>query len=77
LGCIPSLRRHSASARPITRRRGGPPTNIEVSQSIEQAFRRLSRLEDDAVADDALADWARFLNRWGPEPFCTFGACSA
>ena len=48
----------------------GPPTDIDVSQVIEHAFRHLSWLvKDDAVVSEALADWASFLDRYEPEPF--------
>jgi len=53
----------------------GPPTDIDVGQVIEHAFRHLSWLvKDDAVVGEALADWVRFLDRYEPEPFRAFGA---
>ena len=53
----------------------GPPTDIDVRQVIEHAFRHLSWLvKDDAVVNEALADWVRFLERYEPEPFRAFGA---
>ena len=53
----------------------GPPTDIDVSQVIEHAFRHLSWLvKDDAVVGEALADWVSFLDRYEPEPFRAFGA---
>lgn len=52
----------------------GPPTDIDVGQVIEHAFRHLSWLvKDDAVVGDALADWVAFLDRYEPEPFRAFG----
>jgi hypothetical protein len=30
--------------------------------------------KDDAIVGDALVDRVGFLNRYGPEPFRTFGA---
>jgi hypothetical protein len=53
----------------------GPPTDIDVGQVIEHAFRHLSWLvKDDAVVGDALADWVSFLDRYEPEPFRAFAA---
>ncbi|HYJ60265.1 MAG TPA: hypothetical protein VE032_02235 [Actinomycetota bacterium] len=52
----------------------GPPTDIDVTQVIEHAFRHLSWLvKDDAVVGDTLADWTGFLDRYEPEPFRAFG----
>ena len=52
-----------------------PPTDIDVGQVIEHAFRHLSWLvKDDAVVGEALADWVSFLDRYEPEPFRAFGA---
>jgi hypothetical protein len=51
----------------------GPPTDIDVSQVLEHAFRHLSWLvKDDAVVGDAMADWVTFLDRYEPEPFRAF-----
>ena len=52
----------------------GPPTDIDVTQVIEHAFRHLSWLvKDDAVVGDTLAGWTGFLDRYEPEPFRAFG----
>jgi hypothetical protein len=52
----------------------GPPTDIDVAQVLEHAFRHLSWLvKDDAVVGEALADWVSFLDRYEPEPFRAFG----
>jgi hypothetical protein len=56
----------------------GPPTDIDVTQVIEHAFRHLSWLvKDDAVIGDALTEWVTFLDRYEPEPFRAFGPASA
>ena len=55
----------------------GPPTDIDVPQVIEHAFRHLSWLvKDDAVVGEALADWVAFLDRYEPEPFRAFGSAA-
>jgi hypothetical protein len=52
----------------------GPPTEIDVEQVLEHAFRHLSWLvKDDDVVSEALADWVAFLDRYEPEPFRAFG----
>jgi hypothetical protein len=52
----------------------GPPTDIDVTQVLEHAFRHLSWLvKDDAVVGDALVEWVSFLDRYEPEPFRAFG----
>ena len=52
----------------------GPPTDIQVGQVIEHAFRHLAWLvEDDAVVGDTLAAWVAFLGRYEPEPFRALG----
>jgi hypothetical protein len=56
----------------------GPPTDIDVAQVIEHAFRHLAWLvKDDAVVGDRLAAWATFLDRYEPEPFRAFGPSPA
>lgn len=52
----------------------GPPTDIDVAQVVEHAFRHLSWLvKDDAVVGEALTDWVTFLAGYEPEPFRAFG----
>jgi hypothetical protein len=52
----------------------GPPSDIDMAQVVEHAFRHLAWLvKDDVVAGDALADWVAFLDRYDPEPFRAFG----
>jgi hypothetical protein len=52
----------------------GPPTDIDVAQVVEHAFRHLAWLvHDDAVVGEALSDWVAFLDRYEPEPFRAFG----
>lgn len=52
----------------------GPPSDIEITQVLEHAFRHLSWLvKDDAVVGDALAAWIAFLSGYEPEPFRAFG----
>lgn len=51
-----------------------PPTDVDMNQVIEHAFRHLAWLvNDDAVVSEALADWVSFLARYEPEPFRAFG----
>jgi hypothetical protein len=53
----------------------GPPTDIDLSQVLEHAFRHLAWLvrDDDAVRE-ALPGWTVFLDAYEPEPFRSFGA---
>ena len=56
----------------------GPPSDIDVTQVIEHAFRHLSWLvKDDAVVGDALGAWRSFLDRYEPEPFRAFGPAAS
>jgi hypothetical protein len=53
----------------------GPPSEIDVAQVLEHAFRHLAWLvKDDAVVGEQLAAWRNFLERYEPEPFRAFGA---
>lgn len=51
-----------------------PPTDIDVQQVVEHAFRHLAWLvSDDEVVRKALADWVGFLDAYEAEPFRAFG----
>ncbi len=52
----------------------GPPSDIEVAQVLEHAFRHLAWLvKDDEMVGEALAAWREFLQGYVPEPFRAFG----
>ena len=51
-----------------------PPTDIDVQQVVEHAFRHLAWLvSDDEGVRDALTDWMGFLGAYEREPFRAFG----
>jgi len=50
-----------------------PPSEIDVSQVLEHAFRHLAWLvKDDQAVRAALPDWVAFLDAYEPEPFRAF-----
>ncbi len=51
-----------------------PPTEIDVTQVLEHAFRHLAWLvKDDDAVGAALPDWMAFLDAYEPQPFRAFG----
>jgi hypothetical protein len=56
----------------------GPPSDIDVPQVVEHAFRHLSWLmQDDSVVGETLANWVAFLDRYEPELFRAFGPAAS